>query len=189
MYQATELRDQLLFLGNSFYSRSAFFISWALSVPLGSVITAIGLAIYARFERARFFIFIVSSIILLTWLGLWSQSIVYPALYGICGGIILFSFCTSIWSLIKIRMKSQGRTKTAFDFRILGYILLVITAWGMCGLLGIPSFGIRPGELLKYDTQGVLITMGAKVVICFTLGWIVIAVSQVLEYHSNKKVS
>jgi len=175
--------------GNSFYSSNAFFTFWALSVPLGSIITALGLAIYTHLERVRFLIFIVSSVVLLAWLGLWSQSIVYPVLYGIGGGIILFSFCISIWSLIKIRMKSHGIIKTAFDFRILGYILLVITAWGMCGLLGIPSFGIRPEDLLKYNTQSMLITMGAKVLICFTLGWIMLAVSQVLEYRSNKKVS
>jgi len=75
-------------------------------------------------------------------------------------------------------MKSYEIIITAFDLRILGYIFLVITAWGMCGLLGIPSIGICPEELLKHNTNGVLISMGAKVLICFTLGWIMIAVIQ-----------
>ena len=175
--------------GKSFYSSNAFFTFWALSVPLGSIITALGLAVYTHLEKVRFLVFIVSSVILLAWLGLWSQSIVYPALYGIGGGIILFSFCISIWSLIKIRMESQGIIKTVFDLRIAGYIFLVITAWGMCGLLGIPSFGIRPEDLIKYNTGRMLFSMGAKVLICFTLGWIMIAASQVLEYRSYKKVS
>jgi hypothetical protein len=69
----------------------------------------------------------------------------------------------------------------------MGYVLLVITAWGMCGLLGIPSFGLRPEDLLKHDTVSMLISMGSKVLICFTLGWILIAISQALEYNSYKK--
>jgi hypothetical protein len=177
---------QAFISGNSVYSSNSFFTFWALSVPLGSIITVAGLAVYAHLEKWRFLIFFISSIIFLSWLAFWSQSIVYPALYGIGGGLILISFSFSIWTLIKMRMSCPEKLKTVLDFRIIGYVLLVITAWGMCGLLGIPSFGLRPEELIKYDTEGMLITMGAKVLICFTLGWIMIAISQVLEYKSYK---
>jgi len=172
---------------NSFYSSRTFFTFWALSVPLGSIITALGLALYMRLEKLRLFIFIFCSFGFLAWLGLWSQSILYPVLYGVCGGLILFSFCISIWSLAKTRMNSKGNTTLFLDLRAIGYIFFVITAWGMCGLFGIPSFGLRPEQLLEYKTYGMLITMGAKVVICFTLGWIFLAWSQYVEYGSHKK--
>ena len=174
--------------GKSFYSSGLFFAFWALSIPLGSIITVIGLAIHARFERKQFIIFIIFSIIFLFWLARWNQSIVYPALYGIGGGLILFSFCVSIWSIIKMRQTCPEKMKTVLDLRILSYIFFVNIAWGMCGLLGIPSFGIRPEELLIHNTQGMLITMAAKVLISFTLGWILMATSHVLEYRLNKKV-
>jgi hypothetical protein len=178
---------QDFFSGTSFYSSESFFTFWALSVPLGSIITLLGLAVYSLIERRRILIFIVLSIIFLAWLALWSQSIVYPALYGIGGGLILFSFSVSIWTLIKTRMNKPAELRTVLDLRIMGYVLLVITAWGMCGLLGIPSFGLRPEDLLKHDTVSMLISMGSKVLICFTLGWILIAISQALEYNSYKK--
>lgn len=173
---------------SSLYSSNSFFMFWALSVPLGSIITVLGLAVYARLGKSRLLMFSALSILFLAWLAFWSQSILYPALYGIGGGLILLSFSISVWSIIKVRMNSPEKLRTALDFRIAGYILLLITAWGMCGLLGIPSFGLRPEEIIKHDTQGVLITMGAKVMICFALGWIMIAVSHALEYHLIRKV-
>jgi len=174
---------------NSFYSSQTFFTFWALSVPLGSIITALGLAIYMRLEKLRLLIFIVCSLGLLAWLGFWSQSILYPAIYGIGGGLTLISFCISIWSLVKTRMISNGKIKNVLDLRAISYIFFVITAWGMCGLLGIPSFGLRPEQILGYNTHGLLITMGVKVLVCFTLGWIFLAWSQYTEYLSHKNVA
>ena len=175
--------------GKSLYSSNTFFIFWALSIPLGSIITALGLALYSKLEKIRLFIFIICSIVFLLWLGLWGQSVIYSAIYGIGGGIILISFCISIVSLAKTRIHSHGLTKTAFDLRAIGYIFLVITAWGMCGLLGVPAFGLRPVQLLEYKTQGMLLTMGTKVLVSFTLGWIFLSLSQFIEYHSNKNKS
>ena len=173
---------------NSFYASKLFFTFWALSVPLGSIMTAIGLALYSRLEKMRFLVFIIGSLGLLVWLGFCSQSILYPALYGVGGGLILFSFCMSIWSLVKVRIKSKGAAKYVLDFRAVGYIFFVIAAWGMCGLLGIPSFGLRPEKLIEYGSHQILFSMGAKVLVCFSLGWIFFALSQYFEYHTRKKV-
>jgi hypothetical protein len=172
--------------GKSFYSSNTFFIFWALSIPLGSIITALGLALYIQLEKFRLLLFIIFSLVFLTWLGLWSQSVLYSALYGIGGGVILLSFCISIWSLAKTRMQSQGNSKSIFDLRAIAYIFFVITAWGMCGLIGVPAFGLRPEQLLEFKTQGILITMGTKVIVSFALGWIFLALSQYVEYRSLK---
>jgi len=173
----------------SFYSSRSFFTFWALSIPLGSLITAFGLALYVRLEKVRLLIFIFGSLLFLIWLGLWSQSVLYPVLYGICGGLILLSFSMAIWSLANTRMHSDGVTKNVLDLRGISYIFFVITAWGMCGLLGIPSFGLHPEQLLEYESYSILISMGAKVVICFTLGWIFLAASHYLEYLKQKRVA
>jgi hypothetical protein len=171
---------------NSFYSSETFFTFWALSVPLGSIITALGLGLYSRLEKMRFLVFIFGSLVLLAWLGFWSQSVLYPVLYGIGGGVILFSFCISIWSLAKIRLNNKNIAKNVLDLRAVGYIFFVISAWGMCGLLGIPSFGLRPEQLMEFNSHHLLLTMGAKVLICFTLGWVFLALSQYIEYRSQK---
>jgi hypothetical protein len=56
----------------------------------------------------------------------------------------------------------------------------------MCGLIGVPAFGLRPEQLLEFKTQGILITMGTKVIVSFALGWIFLALSQYVEYRSLK---
>ena len=178
------------FISNSSsYSSMSFFTFWALSIPLGSILTALGLALFTKLEKMRFIIFIIGSLILLAFLGFWSQSILYPVLYGVGGGLILFSFCISIWFLSKVRINNKTISKNVLDFRAIAYIFFVITAWGLCGLLGIPSFGLHPELLIEYGLQKTLLTMGAKVLICFTFGWIFLAISQYYEYISNRKVA
>ncbi|MFC2089059.1 hypothetical protein ACFLSX_05595, partial [Calditrichota bacterium] len=172
---------------NSFYTSKAFFTFWALSVPLGSILTALGLALYSKLEKLRLIIFILISLVLLAWLGIWSQSVLYSVLYGIGGGLILFSFCTSICYLTKVRIQSKSSNRIILDFRALGYIFLLITAWGLCGLLGIPSFGLRSEHLLEYKSIHIMINMSVKVLVCFTLGWICLALSQYFEYRQLKE--
>jgi hypothetical protein len=173
------------FSGNTFYTNNTFFVFWALSVPLGSIITALGLALYSKLDKLRIIIFIAGSILFLIWLAIWSQSYLYPIMYGVAGGIILFSFIISIWSLAKVRMNAEGIYKNILDIRAIAYIFLVITAWGMCGLLGIPAFGLTPENIIEQNTKGLLLTMSAKVLVTFTLAWICLFVSQYLEYKNK----
>jgi hypothetical protein len=171
----------------SFYTSNTFFIFWAFSIPLGSIITAFGLALYSRLKGARLLIFVIGSLILLLWLAFWSQSFFYSAIYGIGGGIILFSFCVSMWSLVKQKTVCNEAIRNALDLRAIAYIFFLITAWGMCGLLGVPAYGLHPEELIKFDTYNMLLNMGIKVLICFTLGWIFMALSSYYENQSQRK--
>jgi len=175
------------FTETSFYKSHSFFTFWALSVPLGSVLTILGLALYAKLEKMRILIFVGGALILLTWLGIWHQSVLYPVLYGIGGGVILFSFIISIWSLAKIRETCKKEERNIYDFRALGYIFFVITAWGMCGLLGIPAFGLYPEKVMSFQSHIILFTMGTKVLVCFALGFVFLTVSQYLEYRIKTK--
>lgn len=174
---------------NTFFSGQPFFIFWALSVPLGSILSAVGLALYVRLEKSRFLIFIICATGFLAWLGFGGQSVIFSVLYGIAGGFILLSFCISVWSIAKTRMYCTGIKKNALDLRAISYIFFVITAWGMCGLLGVPSFGLYPEKIIEYNLHHLLYSMGAKVVIGFTLGWIFLALSQFVEYVSHKQIS
>jgi len=177
---------QAFFYNRKFYSEEIFFAFWALSIPLGSIITAIGLSLYSKIEKFRIIIFIIGALLFLLWLAIWSQSILYPVMYGIGGGLILSSFIISILSLANVRMNNKVISKNVLDLRALAYVFFVITAWGLCGLLGIPSFGLRPEQFIEANSHNLLLTMGAKVLFCFTLGWIFLALSQYLEYRSIK---
>ena len=167
-------------------ARNELRLFWALSVPLGSVLTVLGLALYAKLEKMRILIFAGGSLILLAWLGFWHQSVILPALFGIGGGIILFAFCTSIWSLTRVRETCKKEERNIYDFRALGYVFFVITAWGLCSVLGIPAFGLYPEKVMSFQSHIILYTTGAKVLVCFALGFVFLTVSQYLEYRLKK---
>jgi len=75
----------------------------------------------------------------------------------------------------------------AADIRIVSYLFYLIAAWGLCGLLGSPLFGLRPEIMIEFKTQQGAYTMGAKVIVCLTLGWILMAISEYIETYSNRR--
>lgn len=171
---------------SSWYASMPFNIIWALSAPLGSVLVILGFALSVRVERKHTLFFTLGSIILLFWLGMWYVASITSALYGIGGGIILLSFLISAWSWAKRRPTLEVRNRLATDLRIIGHLFFFIAAWGLCGLLGSPLFGLRPETMIEFKTQQGAYTMGAKVIICLALGWILLAISQYIEYTKRK---
>jgi len=172
--------------GSTWYTSIPFFIAWGISAPLGSILVIIGFALYIQVEKKRTLIFVIGSIILLCWLGLWYIISITSKLYGIGGGIILGCFLISVWNWAKGRSKMEDRNKLALDIRIISHLLFFIAAWGLCGLLGSPLFGLRPENMIEFKAQQGAYTMGAKVMICLALGWIFSIVSQHIETYSKK---
>ena len=169
----------------SLIAGQTFFAFWALSIPLGALLSGLGLAIHAKVPRVPFILYTIGGLIMLAWLGLWSKAFFWPFMYGLGGGIILYTFCTAIWYLSRIYESCPSKYHRALEYRALAYICLVTTAWGLCGLLGVPSFGLRPEYLLTYELGSLPIIMGSKIMICFTLGWIFLALSQRHEFTAN----
>lgn len=64
-------------------------------------------------------------------------------LYGIGGGIIIICFLISVWSWAKKRSTIEVGHRLTADLRIISYLFFLIAAWGLCGLLGSPLFGLR----------------------------------------------
>ena len=175
--------------GSSFYSSNILFTLWALSVPLGSILACIGLGLYVKVEKFHLILFIIGSIVLLFWLGLWNQSFLHAPIYGIGGGIILICFFYSLWYWTKKRSILDYNDRLASDLRMIGLIFFVIAAWGLCGTLGVPSSSLRSELLLKFNTQNLAYAMGAKVLICLVLGWIFMALSNYIEFRKPKSVA
>ncbi len=173
--------------GSSWYTGIAFNIIWSISAPVSSILIVLGFALVFRIERNRILFFVSGSIVFLCWLAFWSVSSVTSVLYGIGGGIIILSFFVSVWSWAKRRPSLNKHGKTAGDTRILGHLFFLIAAWGMCGLLGTPIFGLRPELMNQFNTQNMAITLGAKVLICLVAGWILIVISQFMETYASKE--
>lgn len=52
-----------------------------------------------------------------------------PPLFGIGGSLILLSFIGILWLWAKERTALQGSPAIAADFRLVGYVLMLIAAW------------------------------------------------------------
>ncbi len=171
--------------GSSWYTGVPFNIIWSLSAPVGSILIVLGFAMVVRIEKNRILFFGAGSIVFLGWLAFWSVSSITSVLYGIGGGIIIISFFITIWSWAKKRSLLTKRKQAAADISILGYLFFLIAAWGLCGILGTPIFGLRPELMIEYRTQSIAAMMGSKILICLVIGWIFIALSQYIETRSS----
>ncbi len=173
---------------SSWYTSFAFNIIWSISLPLGAILVVLGFALYIRIERNRVLFFIIASLIILFWLGIWFVASITSRLFGIGGGIIIICFLFSVWNWAKKRTHLNRINKLAADIRLLSYLFFVISAWGLCGLLGSPLFGLRPEIMLMFKTQNGAYTLAAKVMICLIIGWILTAISHYIETTSNKEL-
>ena len=169
----------------SFYSGDLLFTLWAISVPLGSIIVGVGLSLYANLEKKHLSLLIVSAVILIVWLALWRLPNLISPLYGIGGGVMLLSFFISLWFWAKKRMSLSKGQRLASDFRMIGAIFFVIAAWGLCGTLGVPGSALNPEIMMNFNTQSLANTMGAKVLICLTLGWVFFAMGSYVSFNKQ----
>jgi hypothetical protein len=179
-------------LGSEFISSSSWFTSlsfniiWALSAPLGSVLVILGFALSVPIEKKRILAILIGSIFLLFWLAIWFITSITSSLYGIGGGIIIICFLISVWSWAKKRPTLEVRYRLASDLKIISHLFFFIAAWGLCGLLGSPLFGLRPELMIEYKTQTAAYTMGAKVMVCLAIGWVLLAISQYIDTYSKR---
>jgi hypothetical protein len=100
------------------------------STPLGSIIAGIGILLYSNAKRSKVWmvgigLFIVF-IIALVAMGLNFYS---APVFGIGGSLILLSFIGILWLLAKERMALKGSSTTAVDFKLVGYVFMMMAAW------------------------------------------------------------
>ncbi len=101
-----------------------------VSIPLGAIVAGVGILLYSGAKGSTvwkvaiglFIGFIISFIILALYF--------YSApLFGIGGSLILLSFIGIIWLWAKERMALKGSSTTAADFRLVGYVFMIMAAW------------------------------------------------------------
>jgi hypothetical protein len=161
-------------------SGSPFFILWSLSIPVGSILAAIGMVLYAQIRRSRMWSFVIGAILVSLWLYLWKTFNVqlYPPMFGVLGVLITLFFLAILWYWVKKRAMLEGPEKTAADFQLISYVFFVHAAWGICGLLDVPYFLFRPDMMLQFHPLENAHSMGALVIISLTLGWLFAFLSQ-----------
>lgn len=158
-------------VGTEAYSGLLGFL-WALSVPLGAFIVAIGAALIAQVERRVLGLLILLIFIFTAWRIFGTINQVVPALFGIGGGLITLFFIGSAWHWARIRPTLSGSDKTGSDLRMVGFVFFVVAAWDLCGFLGMANFVLRPELVSKFDVRlGSTISTASGVLVLLVLGW------------------
>jgi len=173
--------------GHTPYGGTAFFTTWAGSGVLGALLVAIGAHVYCAVGKLRLLLLAVCGTLLVVWLAFWSTPSHNPILFGVGGGLILLCFLASCLDWAETRHHRSGPTRTASDLRQLAYVSFFIAAWGLCGLLGAPTFALRPELTSVYRTESAASSLAVKVLVCLVLGWGLTAAAQRVEGRERKR--
>ena len=145
-------------------------------VTLGAIIAGIGLLLYSgaktstvwKFGIGIFLTYIIT-IMVLPAIGY------FPPLFGILGTLILLFFIGILWFWAKERMALKGSSTTAMDFRLVGYVFMLIAVYFTCGIAGQPF--VKAG-------QGMPPTNPLYIITFFVLGFGFLFLS---HYKSRKQ--
>jgi hypothetical protein len=103
---------------------------FGVSIPLGAIVAGIGMLLYSRAKGSTVWIFGIGLFIafiigfMLLAIGLYSAPV-----FGIGGTLILLSFIGILWLWAKERIALKGSSTTAADFRLVGYLFMLMAAW------------------------------------------------------------
>ncbi|MCW5853475.1 MAG: hypothetical protein KIT87_25635 [Anaerolineae bacterium] len=170
-------------LGPDAYSSLLGFI-WALSVPLGAFIVAIGAALAARVERRVVWLLILLLVLFTAWRIAGTTGQMIPALFGIGGGLITLFFLATTWEWARTRPTLSGVAKTGSDLSMLGRIFFVVAAWDLCGIFGIARYVLRPELADKFSIPiSSTINAASGVMVLLVLGWGCTYFGQLVSYR------
>ena len=130
------------------------FVSWAFSVPLGFIIAATGLLIYAGAERKTILQFGLGTLGAYLFISFANGPMPHvPVLLGIGGTLIMSFYFLILW-------QNAGRLKEN-AYKLAGYTFLVTGFWFTCGLasrLYVPALGSgeSPIDIITYFVLSML---------------------------------
>ena len=157
---------------------SLFFMIWALSVPVGSILACVGLLIYARSKGSRIWLFGIGLTLLLILIGFFPIPGYYPPIFGIGGGLILTLFLLTIWFWARRRTLLEGTAGTAADFQLAGYVFFLVAAWYLCGLFGPPAYLLNPEKVKEFGSLQGAQVQAVQIIIYLIFGWMFTLLSQ-----------
>jgi len=156
--------------------RGPWQLLWGIGgVPLGALVAGIGLLLYSGAKGLTVWKFAIG-IVLAFFVGRAVRSLGHiPPLFGIGGTLILLFFIGILWLWAKERMVLKDASVTAADFKLVGYLFMLIAAYFICGIAAWPFMKALEG---KAPTTPIL------VMILLVLGWLFLFLG---HYKSRKQ--
>ena len=147
---------------------------WAFTGPLnllsgiapllGSMVAGIGISLYAGAKGSTVWKVGIGLFIVLTIALVATAFNVYSApVFGIGGSLILLSFIGILWLWAKERMALVGSSTIAADFRLVGYVFMLMAAWILCG---------KAAQGFLKGLEGLPTTSMMNILILLTMGWV-----------------
>ena len=135
---ATTFRSQTLAEVNEtvWALNGPLFWSWVFSVPAGALIAGVGLLLFVNAKASHVWAFGVGMLAALSVIGQLGGAPHFPPVFGVVGGLILGCFLLILWLWAKKRSTLEGRSGTAADLQLTGYVFLIIAMWQACGMAG-----------------------------------------------------
>jgi hypothetical protein len=166
----------------------AFFFYWQFAAPVGALLVAIGAAFVAGVERPRKAAIIGGSLVVVSWLVISMVVIkqVIPPIFGIGGGLINLTFLGALWGWARMRSRLSSAARTGADLGMAGHVFYLIAAWYLCGLLGAPTFLMRPEHAMTIIPENNAISLGTTILICMTLGSVFAFLSHRVALQDNQ---
>jgi hypothetical protein len=101
-----------------------------VSMPLGAIVSGVGMLLYSsakgstvwKFGTGLFAVLIISLVVM-------SLNFYSAPVFGIGGTLILLSFIGILWFFAKERIALEGSSTTALDFRLVGYVFMLMAAF------------------------------------------------------------
>ncbi|UCC84025.1 MAG: hypothetical protein JSW46_03590 [Gemmatimonadota bacterium] len=109
---------------------------WAFAVPLGSILTGLGLLLGTGSKSSYIWFFVIVMVVALGLTPFVPTDTHHPPIFGLVGGAILALFILTVWFWAKSRAKLEGTARRAADLRLTGYVWLIISMWYLCGVVG-----------------------------------------------------
>jgi hypothetical protein len=136
---------------------------WALSVPVGSILAAVGTLLLATKNGLRAglsgFVLLLASAVAFFAPGIGHL----PVLFGLGGGLILASFVGILWLWGKRYPSLSGNARRGAEYQLVAYVFFVTGAWFLCGWMAQPY-------LASWSEMGG--SSPLHIMIYLALGWI-----------------
>jgi len=144
-------------------------ISWGLSVTLGSILAGIGAFLYVKTKPVFSWLTGIGVFgTVFAMVMVWSR--VYNAtLFGVGGTIILVSFFAIVWIWMKKYAALDIQEKIAGSFKLIGYIFWINASWFMCG---------ETARMHLKAFEGKSPPIPIEVMVILVLGWLFVLVGE-----------